>query len=127
MKLLVVDDDVIILQAMKSFLSKEGFEVISTADAQEALKIIEEQKNELDLVVSDIMMPFMSGIELLTAIKEINKDIPIVIVSALDQREVIMMSFQLGAEDFVKKPINMDELIIRVQKALKLFEQPPVE
>jgi len=122
MKLLVVDDDIIILQAMKSFLEKEGFEVTTTVDAQEALKIIEEQKDELDLVISDIMMPFISGIELLTSIKEIKASIPIVIVSALDQKEVIMMAFQLGAEDFVKKPINMDELIIRVQKALNTVQ-----
>lgn len=122
MKLLVVDDDIIILQAMKSFLEKEGFEVTTTADAQEALKIIEEQKDELDLVISDIMMPFISGIELLSSIKEIKASIPIVIVSALDQKEVIMMAFQLGAEDFVKKPINMDELIIRVQKALNTVQ-----
>lgn len=122
MKLLVVDDDIIILQAMKSFLEKEGFEVTTTVDAQEALKIIEEQKDELDLVISDIMMPFISGIELLTSIKEIKANMPIVIVSALDQKEVIMMAFQLGAEDFVKKPINMDELIIRVQKALNTVQ-----
>jgi len=123
MNLLVVDDDLIILEAMKNFLEKEGLEVITTADADEGLKILQDGNKAIDLVISDIMMPYKSGIELLAEIREITTEIPIIIVSALDRREVLEVAFTLGAEDFVKKPINMDELIIRVNKALMKVAQ----
>jgi len=123
MNLLIVDDDLIILEAMKSFLEKEGLEVTTTADADEGLKILQDGEKAIDLVISDIMMPYKSGIELLTEIREITTEIPIIIVSALDRREVLEVAFTLGAEDFVKKPINMDELIIRVNKALMKVAQ----
>lgn len=126
MNLLIVDDDLIILEAMKNFLEKEGLEVTTTADADEGLKILQDGEKAIDLVISDIMMPYKSGIELLTEIREITTEIPIIIVSALDRREVLEVAFTLGAEDFVKKPINMDELIIRVNKALmKVAQQNP--
>lgn len=124
MNLLIVDDDLIILEAMKNFLEKEGLEVTTTVDADEGLKILQDGETSIDLVISDIMMPYKSGIELLTEIREITTEIPILIVSALDRREVLEVAFTLGAEDFVKKPINMDELIIRVNKALmKVVQQ----
>ncbi|MFK7907160.1 MAG: response regulator transcription factor [Chitinophagales bacterium] len=116
MKIIVVDDDVIMLQAIKTMLTKEGYEVFATTDAEDALDTIQEE--EFDLVISDIMMPYISGIELLSAIKKINKKIPIIIVSALDQKEVILTAFQEGAEDFVKKPISLSELLLRVKRVL---------
>ncbi len=116
MRIIVVDDDVIMLQAIKTMLTKEGYQVFATTDAEDALVTIEEE--EFDLVISDIMMPYISGIELLTAIKKINKKIPIIIVSALDQKEVILTAFQEGAEDFVKKPISLSELLLRVNRVL---------
>jgi len=118
MNLLIVDDDLIILEAMKSFLVKEGLEVVTTADADEGIEMMKNDDKAFDLIITDIMMPYKSGIELLTEIKEINTEVPIIIVSALDRREVLEVAFNLGAEDFVKKPVNMDELIIRVNKAL---------
>ena len=116
MKIIVVDDDVIMLQAIKTMLTKEGYQVFATTDAEDAIETIKEE--EFDLVISDIMMPYISGIELLSAIKAENKKIPIIIVSALDQKEVILTAFQEGAEDFVKKPISLSELLLRVKRVL---------
>ncbi|MGB0838763.1 MAG: response regulator transcription factor [Chitinophagales bacterium] len=116
MKIIVVDDDVIMLQAIKTMLSKQGYQVFATTDAQDALDTIEEE--DFDLIISDIMMPYMSGIELLHSIKAIRKNLPIIIISALDQQEVIMTAFQEGAEDFVKKPINLNELLLRVKRVM---------
>jgi len=119
-RIIVVDDDVIMLQAIKNRLAKEGYQVFATTDAQDALDTLQDEK--FDLIISDIMMPYVSGIELLSAIKnakrQINKKIPIIIISALDQQEVILTAFEEGAEDFVKKPINLDELLLRVSKVL---------
>ena len=114
MKIIVVDDDVIMLQALKNMLAKNGYEVFATTDAQDALDSIKEET--FDLVISDIMMPFISGIELLNAIKKNDQSLPIIIVSALDQEEVILMAFEGGAEDFVKKPLDLNELLLRVRK-----------
>jgi len=116
-KIIVVDDDVIMLQAIKNMLTNNGAEVFATTDAQDALDTIEEE--DYDLIISDIMMPYLSGIELLSAIKQIKKDIPIIIISALDQQEVIMTAFEEGAEDFVKKPLNLNELLLRVKRVVK--------
>lgn len=117
MKLIVVDDDTIMLRAIKTMLSRHGYQVFATTDAEDALDAIQEE--EFDLVISDIMMPYVSGIELLSAIKKINKTIPIIIISALDQQEVIFTAFQEGAKDFVKKPIDLNELLLRVNRVLK--------
>lgn len=116
MKIIVVDDDVIMLQAIKNMLVKNGYKVFATTDAQDALDTIMEEN--FDLIISDIMMPYISGIELLSAMKRINNKLPIIIISALDQNEVILTAFQEGAADFVKKPINLNELLLRVKKAL---------
>ena len=118
MKIIVVDDDVIMLQAIKNMVAKNGYQVFATTDAQDALDTIREEP--FDLVISDIMMPYISGIELLSAIKKSNAQVPIVIISALDQQEVILTAFQEGAADFVKKPINLSELLVRVKRVLPL-------
>ena len=115
MKIIVVDDDLIVLQAMKNMLANNGYEVFITTDAQDAIDTIEEEE-DYDLIISDIMMPYISGIELLSSIKKVRKDLPIIIVSALDQKEVILTAFEEGAEDFIKKPLNLDELLLRVKR-----------
>lgn len=121
MKIILVDDDVIMLQAIKTMLAKNGYEVFATTDAQDALDSLEEE--DFDLIISDIMMPYMSGIELLSNIKKrLKKKVPIIIISALDQDEVILTAFSEGADDFVKKPINLNELLLRVKKVLGVEE-----
>lgn len=121
MKIIVVDDDVIMLQAIKTMLAKNGYKVFATTDAQDALDTIMEE--DFDLIISDIMMPYLSGIELLSSIKRINPALPIIIISALDQQEVILTAFKEGAADFVKKPINLNELLLRVRKLLPINNQ----
>ncbi len=121
MKIILVDDDVIMLQAIKTMLTKNDYEVFATTDAQDALDSLEEE--DFDLIISDIMMPYMSGIELLSSIKKrLKKKVPIIIISALDQDEVILTAFSEGADDFVKKPINLNELLLRVKKILGVEE-----
>lgn len=115
MKILLIDDDEVILKAMANMLSKEGYEVKTTVDGTEVVDLIADE--EYDLIITDIMMPYISGIELLTTIKsDPKRKTPVLVVSALDQKEVILTAFELGAADFVKKPISLDELLIRVKK-----------
>lgn len=114
MKILVVDDDPVIVKALSSRLSKDGYTVVSTTDPTEALEKLQEE--EFDLIISDIIMPYMSGIELVTEIKKHGGETPIILISALDQKELILTAFEMGAKDFVVKPINMDELSLRITK-----------
>jgi DNA-binding response OmpR family regulator len=116
MKVLIVDDEEMAIKLIEHQMISAGYEVVSCTDGREALEII---KNETpDLVISDIMMPFMSGLELLEVIKVENKKIPVILISALDDVEVIQTAIGMGADDFVIKPVNMDELILRITKVL---------
>lgn len=120
MKIVLIDDDFIILSSTKKFLEKEGFEVNAFTEANEGMDYI--TNNDADLLISDIMMPFMSGIEILDQVKKIKTELPVILISALDQREVILTAFKSGADDFVRKPVDMEELMIRVMKALPEFD-----
>ena len=116
MKVLIVDDEEMAIKLVEHQLKLDGFEVITTTDGREAMDLIKSE--EPDLVVSDIMMPFMSGLDLLELIKSEKKKIPVILVSALDDVEVIQTAIGMGADDFVIKPVNMDELTLRVKRVL---------
>lgn len=116
MKVLIVDDEEMAIKLVEHQMQLEGFKTFTTTDGREAIEII---KNEIpDLVISDIMMPFMSGLELLEYIKTEAKKIPVILVSALDDVEVIQTAIGMGADDFVIKPVNMDELSLRIKKVM---------
>lgn len=116
MKVLIVDDEEMAIKLVEHQLKLDGFEIITTTDGREAMDLIKSE--EPDLVVSDIMMPFMSGLELLELIKSEKKKIPVILISALDDVEVIQTAIGMGADDFVIKPVNMDELTLRVKRVL---------
>ena len=117
MKVLIVDDEELTLMAIANKLSKEGYLTITASDALEALTIIKEEKP--DLIILDIMMPNISGLELLNLIRyEFLKSIPAIFISALDQQEIIVSAKGLGANDFIIKPFKMEELLLRVKKLL---------
>ena len=115
MKVLIVDDDKLMLEAISFSLKGDGCEVLIAEDGCKALNILE--KETIDLIVSDIMMPTMSGLGLLNLLKQyyFNR-IPVIIISSLDKGDVILCSLGLGAENFIAKPINFKELSTRVKK-----------
>lgn len=119
MKILVAEDEPLMLMAIEAKLKNEGFEVIGAPDGREALKILENYAP--DIIVTDILMPYTSGLELISIIKSnINKNIPIIVLSGLGQENTVMEAFQLGADDFITKPFNPTELAVRVKRLLKL-------
>jgi len=114
MKILIFDDDVIIVTAIKTFLTFHGYNVRAETESENAKAIIDEF--DPDIVVSDLMMPYVSGTEILDYIKnKKDKYIPVILISALDQQEVILMAFESGADDFVNKPIDPSELLMRIK------------
>jgi DNA-binding response OmpR family regulator len=95
---------------------KEGHEVILTRNGKEAIETLKE--NDVDLTITDIMMPFASGIEILSAIKSMGKDVPVIMLSSMGQEEVVLNAFDLGASDFIVKPFSPSELMLRVKRFL---------
>ncbi|KKO91949.1 transcriptional regulator [Sphingobacterium sp. Ag1] len=117
MLILIAEDDELILRTVEHKLVKEGHEVVLTRNGREAIEKINEL--DLDLVVTDIMMPFASGIEILSAIKSIGKKIPVIVLSSMGQEEVVVDAFDLGASDFMVKPFSPNELILRIKRLIK--------
>ena len=116
MKILVVDDDSILLEAISFNLREDGYDVITANDGFKALDIIQRQEH-LDLIISDIMMPNMSGLSLLSLLKKFYFDkVPVILISSLDKGDVVLSAMKLGAHDFIVKPFNIDELSLRVKK-----------
>jgi DNA-binding response OmpR family regulator len=114
MKILVAEDEPILLRIIEARLKKDGHEVITTKDGREALAKIEESAP--DLVIADIMMPFASGLEIVGALKKRAVRIPIIILSAMEQENVVLEAFELGADDYITKPFSLGELSVRVRK-----------
>lgn len=117
MRILVAEDEPMLLKTIELKLKKEGYEVITTQDGREAIAKIEEFNP--DLVISDIMMPYASGLEITALLKKnSDKQIPIIILSAMEQEKVVMEAFELGADDYITKPFSLNELSIRVKRLM---------
>ncbi len=120
MKILVAEDEPMLLKTIELKLKKEGYEVIATSDGREAIAKIKEL--EPDMVLTDIMMPYASGLEIVSIVKQVgNKRIPVIILSAMEQEKVVMEAFELGADDYITKPFSLNELVIRVKKLMNQY------
>ena len=118
MKILVAEDEMIMLKTIEHRLKKDGHTVITSQDGREALQKIEEYSP--DLILTDIMMPFVSGLEIIAAVKKAGRNIPIIVLSAMGQENVVLEAFELGAADYITKPFSPNELSVRVKRyALK--------
>jgi len=122
MKILVAEDEPLMLMAIVGKLKKDGYEVTGTTNGREALKAFEETSP--DLIITDILMPYTSGLELIGIVKSNPRStIPVIVLSGLGEEETVMEAFQLGADDFLTKPFNPTELSVMVKRLLKL--SPP--
>ncbi len=116
-KILVVDDEKSILDLLSVVLRKEGYSVLTSLSATQALDII--NKEELDLVLTDIKLPQMSGMNILRHVKEKKPDIPVVMITAYGTIKQAVEAFKEGAIDYVVKPFDMEELKIIVSQGLE--------
>lgn len=117
-KILIVDDDAEIRKVTGIYLENEGFEILKAENGQEALKIIKE--SEVDLVLLDIMMPGIDGIEVCMKIRESNL-MPIIFLSAKAEDLDKIHGLTSGADDYIAKPFNAMELIARVKSQLRRY------
>ncbi|MEM6698337.1 MAG: response regulator transcription factor [Bacteroidota bacterium] len=114
MKILICEDEEILLTALEFRMRKAGFDVLLAKDGQHALDTL--QTENVDLIVADIDMPRMTGIELIQTLREEHKnDIPVVVISGLEDDEEIMEALRLGGTDFVAKPFKPAELVLRAK------------
>lgn len=116
-KVLLIEDDILIQKAVASKLKKEGFEMICCNDGKEGL---EKLAAELpDLVLTDVMLPYVSGLEIVNAVKSLTeKPIKVIVFSTMGQEKIVQEAFDLGADDYITKPFSLNELSIRVKKQL---------
>ena len=114
MKILVCEDEEILLTSLEFRLKKQGFDIILAKDGKDALAKIKTESP--DLIVADIMMPNVSGLELITFVrKKMKSKMPIIIISALGNDEMVLKAFELGATDFISKPFKPSELVLRIK------------
>ncbi|MGN0350361.1 MAG: response regulator transcription factor [Roseburia sp.] len=115
--ILVLEDDINLNQIVCTYLNDSGFQAKGCLSANEAY---EEMYNNLyELIISDIMMPEIDGFEFARTVREVNKTIPILFMSAKDDLPSKQKGFQLGIDDYMVKPIELDELLLRVRALLR--------
>lgn len=115
-KIMVVDDDTNIRELIRLILKKEGFDVLEASDGVDALEKLE--RNKVDLIVLDIMMPNMDGWECCSEIRDFY-DMPILMLTAKGETSQKLKGFKLGADDYLTKPFEPEELVARVKALLK--------
>jgi response regulator RpfG family c-di-GMP phosphodiesterase len=115
-KVLVVDDEPSICDILEKFLIKKGYEVMRAPDGATALELI--KNGSMDIVVSDIKMPGMSGVELLQQIREYNRALPVLITTGFPTLDTAIEALKLGAYDYLTKPFHLEEIAEKIQRAL---------
>lgn len=116
-KILVADDDKNIRKYIKAVLEAENYTVFTCSNGEEALEILD--KEYIDLIVLDVMMPKMNGYELTRALRETRNDIPILMVSAMQLPEDRHKGFISGTDDYITKPVDETEMLLRIKALLR--------
>ena len=118
---MVIDDDKMILMILKQTLSKEGYRVLAVASGEEGIALL--ATSHVDLVLTDYLMPGMSGIEVLNIIRQNQPLLPIIILTGHGDVALTIKAIQLGAVDFIEKPIHSRELLEVIKRTLEISEQ----
>ena len=116
-KILVVEDDKELNKTVCSFLNHSGYEATGCLNAMEAYDALETEL--FDLIVSDIMMPGIDGFEFAKSVRELNEEIPILFMTARDDMAAKQRGFRIGVDDYMVKPIDLDELFLRIGALLR--------
>lgn len=115
--ILVTEDDLNIRRLIKEHLVKEGYRVLESGDGVEALDVMEDQ--HVDLLITDVMMPNMDGLEMTSDLRAAGYDFPILMITALETLKDKKNGFSSGGDDYMVKPIDMDEMLLRVSALLR--------
>lgn len=116
-KILLAEDDGELCSLVKAYLNASGYEATACRDGQEALERFLGEK--FDMLITDIMMPRKDGFSLARDVRELNKDVPIIFMTARDDKLSKQLGYKTGIDDYVTKPFDIDELMMRVQAILR--------
>ena len=116
--ILVVDDEIMIQTLLAEVLSEEGYEVTTASNGKEAIELLEKQR--FNLVITDIVMPVLNGIEVLLAAKRIDIHYPVIVITGYHSVESVVRLVNLGAADYIAKPFNVDLIRLTVAKVLQM-------
>lgn len=117
-KILVIDDDSIIRTLLSNSLAKAGYAVLLAADGETGLEMVKDEQP--DLVITDFQMPGISGLEVITALQQSNPGLPVILLTAHGDVALTIKSIQIGAYDFIEKPIQMHELLLIIRNGLEV-------
>jgi DNA-binding response OmpR family regulator len=116
-KILYVEDELFLGKIVRESLESRGFEVVTEDDGARVLAAF--KKVSPDICVLDVMLPNKDGFTIADEIRELNKEVPIIFLTAKTQTEDVVKGFSLGGNDYIRKPFSMEELIVRIQHLLK--------
>ena len=116
--ILVVDDESRMRKLIKDFLQAKGFSILEAGDGEEALKVFEENKNKITLILLDVMMPKLDGWSVLRQIRQESK-VPIIMLTARGEEQDELFGFELGVDEYISKPFSPKILVARVEAILK--------
>ncbi len=116
-KILIAEDDRELRQLFSHVLARQGYTVRGVEDGQEALDALDEEY--YDLVISDIMMPRVDGYELVRSLRESGSSLPVLMITAKDAFDDMRLGFLSGTDDYMVKPVNVNEMVLRVQALLR--------
>ena len=117
LKILIAEDDRELRQLFSHVLTRHGYTVSGVSNGREALDAMD--KDYYDMIISDIMMPVMDGYELVTQLREAGNTTPVLMITAKDAFDDMRLGFQSGVDDYMVKPINVNEMVLRVQALLR--------
>ncbi len=123
-KILYVEDELFLGKIVKETLETRGFDVIMESDGADVVRTFEDEQP--DICILDVMLPNKSGFEIAEEIRKLNDDVPIIFLTAKTQTDDVVQGFKLGANDYIRKPFSMEELIVRIENALRVRKDDPI-
>ena len=118
-RILVVDDESRMRKLIKDFLIQKNYNILEAEDGEKALKVYNENKNKINLILLDVMMPKLDGWSVLRQIRQENKSLPIVMLTARAEEQDELFGFELGVDEYITKPFSPKILVARVEAILK--------
>lgn len=123
-KVLYVEDELFLGKIVKESLESRGFDVVMETDGADVMRSFEDEQP--DICILDVMLPHRSGFEIAEDIRKVNDDIPILFLTAKTQTEDLVHGFKIGGNDYIRKPFSMEELIVRIENALRVKKEEPI-
>ena len=117
--ILIADDEQRMRKLVKDFLKQKNFNIIEAEDGEDALKLFNDNKNKINLVLLDVMMPKLDGWSVLRQIRQVDKNVPIIMLTARAEEQDELFGFELGVDEYITKPFSPKILVARVEAILK--------